>query len=86
MTNINIAKLIEFCDFLQQITTSEPGYMHSSCRCFNACMRAFDRKNLPAEAIEFLVFLNSPVMKPGFAQFHRDGSVQIRLRSVTEYE
>ena len=79
MTNEQIEKLIANCDRLQRITLNAEGYMHSSCRCFDTCMRAFDREVLPAEEITLSVYLNAPVMKPGEAEIHRDGRMVIRL-------
>ena len=78
MTNINIEKLIESCDKLQQRTIFARGYMHNSARCFDACMRAFDNKALPANAITFKIFFNVPVMKPGEATIYRDGRMEMR--------
>lgn len=77
MTTIDIDRLIDSCDALQRRTTAEPGYMHSSCRCFDACMRAFDCR-VPAEAITFSIFLNAPVLKPGEATIYRDGHMEMR--------
>lgn len=76
--DIDIDNLIKSCDLLQQRTISCAGYMHSSVRCFDACMRAFDRKALPAEAITFAVYFNAPVMKPGKATIYRDGRMEMR--------
>jgi hypothetical protein len=78
MKKINVAKLIESCDALQRRTITAEGCMHSSSRCFDACMRAFDKKDLPAESITFKVFFNAPVMKYGEATLNRDGSMQMR--------
>lgn len=77
ITNTAVATLIELCDKLQQVTIGTRGYMHSSCRCFDACMRAFDTDRLPAEAITFRVYFNVPVMKKGFARIHNDGTMQM---------
>ena len=79
MTQINIPALIDSCDALQRRTIWKEGFMHSSCRCFDACMRLFDRKNLPAEAVTFQVYFNAPVMKPGEATIHRDGHMEMRI-------
>lgn len=75
--NINIDGVIAACDTLQRRTIPTKGCMHSSVRCFDACMRAFDSK-LPAEAVTFRIFLNAPVMKPGEATIHRDGCLEMR--------
>ena len=75
---INIDKLIENCDLLQRRTIYAKDCMHVSAKCFDACMRAFDRKTLPAEAVTFRVFFNTPVMKPGEATIHRDGRMEMR--------
>ena len=77
MTNIEIDRLIDSCVKLQRRTAPEPGYMHSSCRCFDACMRAFDCR-VPAEAITFSIFLNAPVLKPGEATIYRDGHMEMK--------
>lgn len=79
MTSINIDRLLESCDQLQRRTCTAEGCMSSSVRCFNACMRAFDRKDLPAEAVTFRIFLNAPVMKYGEATIHRDGHMEMRI-------
>lgn len=79
MTNINIDRLIESCDALQRRTCYHDGCMHVSSKCFMACLRAFEDKALPAEAITFRVFLNVPVMRFGEATIHRDGSMEIRI-------
>lgn len=78
MTQINISALINSCDALQRRTISKEGFMHSSCRCFDACMRLFDRKKLPAEAVTFQVYFNAPVMKQGEATIYRDGRMEMR--------
>lgn len=75
---INIDNLIKSCDLLQQRTIPCAGYMHSSVRCFGACMRAFDRKACSAESITFAVYFNAPVMKPGEATIYRDGRMEMR--------
>ena len=75
--NINIDKLIEACDTLQRRTIGASGCMHSSSRCFDACMRAFDQKRLPAEAVTFRIFFNAPILKEGRASIHRDGSMEM---------
>jgi len=78
MTAINIERLIEACDTLQRRTTYAEGCMHTSARCFDACMRAFDCKALPAEAVTFRIFLNAPVLQYGEATIHRDGRMEMR--------
>ena len=84
MTQINVSKLIESCDALQRRTIWKEGFMHSSCMCFDACMRLFDRKTLPAEAVTFRVFFNAPVMKQGEATIHRDGRMEMRTVEAAE--
>ena len=79
MTHINIDRLISSCDDLQRRTIYAAGCMHSSARAFDACMRAFDRADLPAEAVTFRVFLNAPVMEYGEITIHRDGCMETRL-------
>ena len=76
MANINIDGVIAACDKIQQRTIPCKGYMHSSVRCFDACMRAFDCK-IPAEAITFSIYFNAPVMKQGEATIHRDGTFEM---------
>lgn len=79
MTNADIDRLLKSCDALQRRTAYAEGCMSSSARCFDACMRAFDRKTLPANAVTFRVYLNAPVMKYGEATIYRDGRMEIRL-------
>lgn len=76
--NINIDKLIESCDTLERRTIYAEGCMHTSSRCFDTCMRAFDNKALPANSITFKVFINAPVMKYGEATVYRDGRLEMR--------
>jgi len=78
MISINIERLIKSCDALQRRTSIADGCMHSSARCFDACMRAFDRKDLPTEAVTFRIFLNVPVMQYGEATIYRDGRMEMR--------
>lgn len=78
MTNNFIDALLESCDALQRRTIYNPGFMHLSYKAFDACMRAFDCK-LPVNWIEFRVFLNAPVMKPGIARIYRDGHMEMRI-------
>ena len=78
MTQINIPALIDSCDALQRRTIWKEGFMHSSSRCFDACMRLFDTKHAPAESVTFRVFFNAPVMKEGEATIHRDGRMEMR--------
>lgn len=77
MTNINIDKLLDNCQLLQNRTTYAEGCMHSSVRCFDACMRAFDSKP-SAEAVTFRIYLNAPIMAYGEATIHRDGRMEMR--------
>lgn len=81
MTNSTIDNLLNSCDRLQRYTLpGEPGegLMHSSVKCFNACMRAFDRKGLTPESITFRVYFKAPVNAYGFAAIHRDGTMEMR--------
>lgn len=75
--NINVTGIIEACDWVQQKTICEEGYAHSSCRIFDACMRAFDGRP-SVEALTFRVYFNAPVMKAGEVTIHRDGHMEIR--------
>lgn len=77
MKEINIEKLIESCDKLQDRTIAKEGCMSSSVRCFDACMRSFDTTP-PANNITFKIFLNAPVLKPGEATIYRDGRMEMR--------
>lgn len=82
MTQINISDLIKSCDLLQARTIPAKGYMHSSVRCFDACMRTFDRKVLPAESVTYRVFFNAPVSMAGEATIHRDGQMEMRISKL----
>ena len=73
MESINVERLIQACDTLERRTTNASGCMHSSSRCFYACMKAFRE----AEAITFRVFLNSPIMEYGEATIHRTGKLEM---------
>lgn len=75
--NINIDAVIKACDTLSHRIITVGGERRGSSFLFNQCMRAFDRKALPAEAITFAVFLNVPVMKDATATIHRDGRLEI---------
>lgn len=84
MKNINTDKLITSCDILQKYTVPfVDGCLHSSVKAFDACMRAFDRDILPAEAITFKVYLAAPVDSYGEATFYRDGRMEIRRSPST---
>lgn len=76
-TNINTPKLIESCDLLASRIVMIGGEHHGSSFIFNQCMRLFDNKRLPAEAVTFSVFINAPVMKPGEATIYRDGRLEM---------
>jgi len=78
MTELNVQAVIEACDTLARRITEVGGKHHGAPWLFDQCMRAFDSKALPAEAITFSVFINSPVMKPGEATIHRDGWLEMR--------
>lgn len=80
MTNIAIDNLLASCATLERRTLyAGRDYMHSSVRCFNACMRAFDSKTLPAEAVTFNVWLTYPVDRPGLATISKDGTMVLRV-------
>ena len=83
MLSINTDKLITSCDILQKYTVLKEGCLHSSVKAFDACMRAFDRDVLPAEAITFRVYLAAPVDSYGEATFYRDGRMEIRRSPST---
>ena len=75
MTHIDIDKLLTACDTLERRTQYAEGCMHTSTMAFNACMRAFDTKALPAEAVTFRIFFAAPVLRYGEATIGRDGSL-----------
>lgn len=77
-TNINISAVITACDTLAHRIITIGGERHGSSFIFNQCMRAFDRKTLPAQAITFSVFLNAPVMADAEATIYNDGRLEIR--------
>ena len=79
MIALNVSRLIEACDTLQRRTQYAEGCLSSSVRAFNACMRAFDRKEGAVEAITFKVFFTAPVMQYGVATIWRDGTMAMRL-------
>lgn len=78
MTQLNITAIIEACDSLAHKIITVGGEHHGSSFLFNQCMRAFDCKSLPAQAITFSVFLNAPLMCDGEATIDRDGHLTIR--------
>lgn len=78
MTNLNISQIINACDTLSNRIISIGDEFHGSSWIFNQCMRAFDNA-LPAQAITFSVFINSPVMKDGEATIYRDGRLEMRV-------
>jgi hypothetical protein len=74
--DLDIQAILKACDTLaRRVITIEGGY-HGSTFLFDQCMRAFDAK-LPAEAVTFSVFINTPVMLPGSATIHRDGKLEM---------
>lgn len=77
MTAINISGVINACDTLSHRIITVGGEHMGSVFLFDKCMRAFDCK-LPAEAITFSVFFNTPVMKAGEATIYRDGRLEMR--------
>lgn len=78
MTAINIPAVISACDKLSHRIITVGGERRGSAFLFDQCMRAFDCKALPAEAITFSVFINAPVMKDGEATIYRDGRFEMR--------
>lgn len=79
MTNLNTDAIIQACDTLASRLAPHEGCYTSSCRFFDACMRAFDNKRLPAQAVKFRVFYNAPVMKLGTATIDREGNLVCRI-------
>ena len=78
MTQLNTPAVISACDFVSHKIVTICGERHGSSWLFDQCMRAFDNKALPAEALTFSVFLNYPVMADGEVTIHRDGRTEIR--------
>lgn len=78
MTNLHISNIINACDTLARRITTIGGEFHGSSWIFDQCMRAFDNA-LPAQAITFSVFINSPVMKAGEATIFSDGRFEMRV-------
>ena len=78
MTDININAVAAACDRIISKTVTREGTRHGSAWLFDQCMRAFDFKALPAQAITFKVFFNAPVMREGEATIYRDGRVEFR--------
>ena len=82
MTNTNIDKLLDNCQLLQNRTIYAEGCMHSSTRCFDACMRAFDAK-VPAQSITFKIYFNAPILAESEATFYRAGRMEMKLTPPT---
>ena len=80
-TTINVSKVIESCDRLSHKVTTIGNQFHGSAYLFNVCMRAFDCKALPAEAVTFSVHYGYPVNMDGEATIHRDGTLEMRTGS-----
>ncbi|MBP5461177.1 MAG: hypothetical protein J6Y20_03535 [Lachnospiraceae bacterium] len=78
MLQLNTSAVSEACDKVSRKVTTICGTHHGSAWLFDQCMRAFDSKALPAQAITFSVFFNSPVMLDGEATIYRDGRVELR--------
>lgn len=78
LENINIDGVYEACRLVDLRTINAKGYAHGRTFFYDQCMRAFDCKALPAEAITFSVYLNAPIMAAGEATIHRDGSFEMR--------
>ena len=77
MIDIDIANVLKACDTLSQRIITIGGKYHGSAFIFDQCMRAFDCKSLPAQAVTFDIFINAPVMKPGRATIYRDGRLEM---------
>lgn len=78
MTQLNITAVADACDKLAHRIIEVEGTRHGAAFLFDQCMRAFDNKALPANSITFSVFIDYPVMKPGEATIHRDGTLEMR--------
>lgn len=77
MVQINIQAVDAACVKLAHRIIEVGGKRHGAAFLFDQCMRAFDNKALPAEAITFSVFFNAPVMHEGEATIHRDGTLEM---------
>ena len=78
MTQLNTDAIITACDSLAHKVITIGGKYHGSVFLFDQCMRAFDNKRLPAQAITFAVYFNAPVMKEGEATIYRDGRLEMK--------
>ena len=78
MSNINVEAVIRACDSLSHKIITVGGEYHGSPFLFDQCMRAFDNRRLPAQAITFSVFLGMPLMCEGEATIDREGHLTIR--------
>ena len=79
MSNINISALLNASATLAHRITRMEGGAHGSAWIFNQCMRAFDRNELPAQAVTFTVFYNAPVMRGGIATIDRGGNLVCKI-------
>lgn len=77
MTDRQIDSILKACDTVARRVSLIGGEFHGSAFLFDKCMRAFTG-TLPAEAVTFSVFINTPVMKPGEATIHNDGRIEMR--------
>ena len=75
MYDFNVSKIIEACDMVARRVITIGGEYHGSVFLFDACMRAFDNKRLPAQALTFSVYIGYPVNYEGFARIDRHGNV-----------
>ena len=78
MTNLDVSAIITACDTLAHRIITIGGERHGSAYIFDKCMRLFDNRKLPAQAVTFSVFLNAPVMADGEATIYNDGRLEIR--------
>ena len=78
MTNTQIDGIIKACDTVARRCITIGGKYHGSVWLFNQCMRAFDCKALPAQAITFEVYIGYPMMQEGEVTIDRDGHLTMR--------
>lgn len=80
MTNINVDELIKSCDTIAHRCITIGNGNHGSSWLFDKVMRAFDSH--PAiVGVTYEVFINSPVMLPGWVTINRDGSFSMTTHS-----
>lgn len=77
---MNTDKINSACDTLaRRVVPFHEGCISGAPRIFDACMRMFDRKVLPAQAVTFRVFYGFPVNQYGTATIDIDGNLTCQL-------